>query len=255
MPGQVVIVHPSKDVLIEAVADRFISTVSGLQVSSGDDLHVCLTGGSVGIAVLAAAARPRADTTVDWERVHFWWGDERWVPSGHADRNDQQAADAFLDRVPVPRANIHRFPASDEIEFEVAADAYAAELRAHAADGASAPVFAITFLGVGPDGHVASLFPHHEQLDATESVVAVHDSPKPPPERLSLTLPVLNASTRVWLAIAGADKASAVGLALAGANLHLVPVAGVQGREETVFFMDADAATDVPRDLIVDGSR
>ena len=112
------------------------------------------------------------------------------------------------------------------------------------------PRFDVTFLGVGPDGHIASLFPERSGIrerDAT--VIPVRNSPKPPPERLSLTLPVINSSVRVWLVLAGADKASALGLTLAGASLNEVPAAGVEGTSSTLFFVDADATAEVPESL------
>src|SRR5690606_12369918 len=110
------------------------------------------------------------------------------------------------------------------------------------------------FLGVGPDGHVASLFPRRGELEDVGTVVVVRDSPKPPPERLSLTMPVIKSAQRIWLVVAGQDKASALGLALAGASVHLVPVAGVRRQLETIFFVDNDAAVDVPRELIKDAN-
>jgi 6-phosphogluconolactonase len=98
---------------------------------------------------------------------------------------------------------------------------------------------------------VASLFPEHAQVRETERVVVAEtDSPKPPPQRLSLTLPVINSSDRIWLVLAGSDKASALGLALAGANVNDVPAAGAEGRLRTVFFVDQDAAAEVPESLI-----
>jgi 6-phosphogluconolactonase len=247
-----VVVHDSKDDLVTAVAERFVSIVRALHEGKSV-VHVCLTGGTVGTAVLAAIAEDSQAASVEWHRVHFWWGDERWLPAGDVERNDKQAQDALISRIDVPQGNVHRFPASDGgLDLDAAALNYADELRGHADAEGAAPAFDITFLGVGPDGHVASLFPHFDQVNSEEAVVSVSNSPKPPPERLSLTLPVINASDRVWLALAGADKASPIGLALAGASPNLVPVAGVKGRLETVFFVDTEAATDVPHELIVD---
>ena len=131
---------------------------------------------------------------------------------------------------------------------------YAQEIADHSPANASMPHFDITFLGMGPDGHIASLFPERGGIRERElSVISVRNSPKPPPERLSLTLPVINSSARVWLVVAGADKASALGLTLAGASLNEVPAAGVEGRRKTLFFVDSDAAQEVPEDLIVTG--
>jgi 6-phosphogluconolactonase len=104
---------------------------------------------------------------------------------------------------------------------------------------------------VGPDGHIASLFPDRPGIRETErTVIAVRDSPKPPPERLSLTRPVINGSARIWLVLSGTDKASALGLALAGASYTEVPAAGAKGRKRTVFFVDRDASSEVPESLI-----
>jgi 6-phosphogluconolactonase len=149
-------------------------------------------------------------------------------------------------------AQIKSYPArGDYADIEAAARAYERELADAAPEGRDYPRFDITFLGVGPDGHIASLFPEHASLHESERmVIAETDSPKPPPERLSLTLPVINSSDRVWLVLAGSDKASALGLALAGASVDDVPAAGAQGRKRTVFFVDQAAAAEVPENLI-----
>ncbi len=246
-----VLVHPDRDALVASVAARFLTKTADVVDGNGGG-HVCLTGGSVGIAVLAAAAGSPARNAVDWSKVHFWWGDERWVARDSDERNEKQARASFLDHLAVPEANVHPFASSDDgLSLDEAADAYARELAAYGADGVPYPRFDITFLGVGPDGHIASLFPDREGIRETErSVIAVRNSPKPPPERLSLTRPVLNASARIWLVLAGADKASALGLALAGASYSEVPAAGAKGRKRTVFFVDRDAAAEVPESLI-----
>lgn len=253
-PHRQVIVHESKNELVASVAARFISEVVTLQ-SQQSQVSVCLTGGSVGIGVLAAVAESPLRNTINWGRIDVWWGDERWVPAHHADRNAQQAWDALLGGVDIPEANLHVFPASDSgLSLDEAAVRYADELREAAVDGDDAVKFDLMFLGVGPDGHVASLFPRRGELEDVGTVVAIRDSPKPPSERLSLTMPVIKGAQRIWLVVAGQDKASALGLALAGASVHLVPVAGVRGQLETIFFVDNDAAVDVPRDLIKDAN-
>ncbi|MFF2390257.1 6-phosphogluconolactonase [Agromyces sp. NPDC058104] len=246
-----VLVHPDKATLAGAVAARFITKTLDL-LDAQPIVHIVLTGGSMGSAVLEAVASSPARMSLDWSRVHFWWGDERWVPAGDADRNDRQSHEALLDDLDLPAENLHPFPASDSgLTLDEAAAAYAAELAEHAAEGLEHPVFDITFLGVGPDGHIASLFPHRSGIAVTDqTVIAVRESPKPPPERLSLTRPVINSSQRVWMVLAGADKASALGLALAGASRDEVPVAGIKGRRRTVFFVDGDAAAEVPEALI-----
>ena len=244
-----VLVHADRAALAGAVAARFLTKMIDL-LDEQTDVHIVLTGGSVGIEVLAAISAHPGRDQIDWSRVHVWWGDERWVPSGHADRNDQQARAALLDHVAVIPENVHPFPASDDgIDLETAAVRYCDELLA--TGNGSFPTFAITFLGVGSDGHIASLFPERDGPRATEcGVIAVHDSPKPPPGRLTLTLPLLNRSERIWLVLAGADKAAALGLALAGAAVADVPVGGVLGTKRTVFFVDHEASSQVPESLI-----
>lgn len=238
-----VLVHPDATSLIASVAARFLTKVIDL-LDEHETIDICLTGGTAGTGVLAAVAENPAREGIDWSRVDFWWGDERYLPRGDAERNETQARAALLDMLAQPAANIHPFPAEGEhATIEDAAAAYADEL--------GDTVFDITFLGVGADGHIASLFPDHPSVrETTAKVVAERESPKPPPQRLSLTLPVINASERIWLVLAGADKAGALGLALADANVASVPVAGVQGRKRTVFFVDQEAAAEVPEGLI-----
>ena len=251
-----VLVHQNKQALAGSVAARFLTNMVDV-LHEQDEANVVLTGGSVGIAVLAAINESAARDTIDWSRVNFWWGDERWVPRADPERNELQARNALLNHIDVPPANIHAFGASDDLPstdddaLEAAAQRYAAELQANAPEGAQFPRFDVTFLGVGPDGHVASLFPHRSGIrERDASVVCVRDSPKPPADRLTLTRSVLNSSDRVWLVLAGSDKASALGLALAGASRDEVPAAGIKGRHYTVFFVDSDAAAQVPENLI-----
>ena len=253
-----VIVHEDRRSLATGVADRFFDLLAEV-LATKPTAQLVLTGGTVGAEVLAAiAASPRLHS-LDWNRVEFWWGDERWLPSGDPERNDTLADEALLTVLvedgTLDPARIHRAPASDgSLGLDAAARHYADELAQHAADGASVPDFDLVFLGVGPDGHVASLFPDREGIRVTEAtVIAVRESPKPPPERLSLTLPAINGADRVWLCLAGADKAAALGLALAGASTVDVPAAGVAGRLRTVFFIDSAATADVSPDLLAEG--
>jgi len=248
-------VHSDVAELERVAASRFLRKLAQAIADFGE-ATVVLTGGTVGIGVLAAVNADPARDDFPWDRLNVWWGDERWVPKDSPDRNERQARKALLDHVPLDPARIHPFPASDEgLTLDEAADAYAAELLAHAPRGQSLPAFDVTFLGVGPDGHIASLFPESEGIRERErTVVAVRNSPKPPPERLSLTLPVINSSARVVIVLAGADKASVLGLALAGASQIEVPVAGVLGRRRTLFHVDAAGAAEVPQNLIDPGA-
>lgn len=251
MSSRRVIVLPDKAQLAEGVANRFVGRLAQL-TQEGRDIHVSLTGGSMGSAVLSAAAEHGWASNIDWSLVHFWWSDERFVPRADPERNAGQARAALLDRVGVPAENIHEPAATDDgVTLDDAAEAYAAELARFGAESRPWPAFDVCFLGVGPDGHIASLFPDRgEVLVTDQAVLPVRESPKPPPERVTFTLPVINTSTDIWMVVAGADKASALGLMLAGAGPASVPAAGAEGTSDTVLFVDQEAAANVPEDLI-----
>lgn len=246
-----VVVETTPGAVAERVADRFLTRLRA-RTRNGRIAHVALTGGSMGGAVLRATLEHPRAANIDWSLVHFWWGDERWVARDDADRNAVQSRAALLDHITVPPENIHETAAAGEgMTLDEAAEAYAAELAQFGTDENPWPSFAVCFLGVGPDGHIASLFPDRPEVTVTDAaVLPVRNSPKPPPERITLTRPVLNASKRVWLVLTGADKASALGLALAGASYTSVPAAGAKGRKRTVFFVDDAAASEVSPDLI-----
>lgn len=235
----------------QAVAETFIETLSDA-LAHQDYAHVVLTGGSMGIRSLEAiAAHPRL-LDLDWSRVHIWWGDERWVPAESEDRNDKQADDALLSRLPLNPDKIHRMPAAGAgIDLDQAALSYADELyRVHGGTARRTPEFDILLLGVGPDGHIASLFPGHAQVyDKAEGAVPVYDSPKPPAERISLTLPTINRAKHVWFVAAGPDKATAVHLALRGLWFVDLPASGAKGTLSTRWFVDELAAAELDDDL------
>jgi 6-phosphogluconolactonase len=233
------------------VAKRLVSRLV-TWTELGRTVHLSLTGGSTGTATLrAVGAHPDRDS-VDWSLVHFWWSDERFVPRDDPERNAVPARAALLDLIDVPAENVHEMAASDDgIDLDEGARAYAAELARFGTADQAWPSFDVCLLGVGPDAHIASLFPDRAEITITDaSTAAVRDSPKPPPERITVTRPVINSSKRVWMALAGADKASALGLALAGASYTSVPAAGAKGRKRTVLFVDTAAAAEVPPELI-----
>ncbi|WP_374999335.1 6-phosphogluconolactonase [Aeromicrobium sp. CTD01-1L150] len=222
--------------LAEAIARRLEDRIATIQ-SERRRPRVVLTGGTI---ALAAYERLRADRA-DWADVELWFGDERFVPAGHEDRNDRQAADAFLRRLAVPTEHVHSMPAHGcDQSLAEAADQYAQTLP----DGP----FDLVLLGMGPDGHVASLFPGFAQLHESErDVVEVFGSPKPPPERISLTFRALNRTEAVWFLVAGDGKAGAVARALAAdGSLEETPARGVRGSAETLWLLDADAASGLP---------
>ncbi|MBO9567461.1 MAG: 6-phosphogluconolactonase [Cellulomonas iranensis] len=245
-----VLVHPDADVLAAAAAARLLTRLVDLQ-SHRSPVHVVLTGGTVGIATLRAVADSPVRDAVDWSGVHLWWGDERFLPAGDADRNETQARAALIDALgdALPAANVHAVPGpSDDVpDGEAAARAYAAELRAHADDDGLAPRFDVLLLGMGPDGHVASLFPERSSLyEANLLVVAEHDSPKPPSQRVSLTFPLIRSAREVWVVAAGAEKAPAVARALAGDDVRTTPAAAARGQERTLWLVDVASAAELP---------
>ena len=248
MTGPLVVVHPDAETLALGTAARLLLRLMDAQ-SVHQPVHVGLTGGGMGTRVLAAVAASPLRDAVDWTGVHVWWGDERFLPAGDPERNETQARAALLDALPLPPENVHAAPPADAVASpDDAAVAYAAELARFAADGDDAgpavPAFDVLMLGVGPDGHVASLFPGQATLGVVDrTTVGVTDSPKPPPERVSLTLPAIEAAQEVWLIVAGADTADAVQRALAGEDPTAIPASAVRGRSRTLWLLDVDAAS------------
>jgi len=250
-PRRDVVVHPDADLLAHTTAARLLVTLVDAQAHHAP-LHVVLTGGTVGIATLAAVAASPVRDAVDWSQVHLWWGDERFLPDGDADRNETQARAALLDALgpALPDGNVHAVPAPSAAvpTPEVAAEAYAAELARYADDGATVPAFDVLLLGMGPDGHVASLFPGHPALGVSgHATVGVHGSPKPPPLRVSLTFDAIRAAREVWIVAAGAEKSAAVASALSNASVTTTPAAGAVGLDATLWLIDAAASDRLPR--------
>jgi 6-phosphogluconolactonase len=233
-------VHDSAEALATAVAGELLTRLADAQ-AGGAVPQIGLTGGSIADAVHRELGRLSGASDVDWSRVVIWWGDERFVAPDSPDRNAGQARAAFLSGVGTDPANVHEMPSTaDAPDVEAGAVAYSDALHEYGVGE-----FDVLMLGVGPDGHVASLFPGFPQLDVDDRIaVGVTDSPKPPPERISLTFPALNRSRAVWFLVSGDDKAGAVARALAeGTDLHDCPASGVSGTEETIWFLDGPAAS------------
>lgn len=239
-----VVVHRSAELLAAAAAARLVTTLVDAQ-ADGRVPAVVLTGGGTGIGVLAALRDAPARDAVDWRRVDIFWGDERFVPLDDDERNEKQARAALLDSVPVDPARVHAMAASDG-EFGDDVDAAAAAYTDLVADR---PGFDVVLLGMGPEGHVASVFPESPAVYDERSVVAVRNCPKPPPTRISLTLPAIRTATEVWIMTTGVEKAPAVAMALGGAGEVALPVAGATGRARTLFLLDREAASRLPGEL------
>jgi 6-phosphogluconolactonase len=253
--SQQVVVHATAELVAATAAARLAVRLIDVQNARGT-ASVVLTGGRTGIAVLEQLRNSPARDGVDWSRVDLYWGDERFLPPGDPERNDTQARAALLDHVPVRPERVHPMPAADERwrgALDDAADAYAAELaeRTSPEDHGPVPRFDVCMLGVGEEGHVGSIFPSSPAVYETErAVVAVHNSPKPPPARITLTLPAMRRSDEVWLLTTGESKAAAVAMALSGAGEVQLPAAGARGRRRTLWILDRAAAGKLPRDLI-----
>lgn len=253
MSRPAVLVHHTPDELAQAVCGRLITSLVDVQ-STGRVPHWVLTGGTIADKIHAAVAASPARGAVDWSRVELWWGDERFLPDGDPDRNETQARKALLDELPLDPHRVHPMAASDAVDDDPdrAASEYAETLRraARPEDHAQVPTFDVLMLGVGPDGHIASLFPERPALYETErTAVAVRNSPKPPPTRVTLTMPVLQRAREVWFVVSGEEKSHAAHLALSGAGQVQIPAAGPKGLQRTLWMLDKAAASQLPPDL------
>jgi 6-phosphogluconolactonase len=239
--GNEVLVHGGPDEVAEALAARLMARLVEIQREFRIP-QIGMTGGRIAIKAYKRLADEGARSAVDWSRVELWWSDERFVPAGHADRNDTQVLDLLVAPLQFSSDRVHPMPARDaDLDLDQAAEDYARAL--------GSTVFDVCLLGMGPDGHVASIFPEHPSSYESGDVIAVRSSPKPPPERISLTLPVLNRSREVWFLVSGSDKAAAVKMALLGAGPVQIPAAGVSAVERTLWLLDRDAASELPADL------
>ncbi|CAN5287037.1 6-phosphogluconolactonase [soil metagenome] len=228
--------------LARRVGARLLERMAAIQASGGV-ASIALTGGTIADELHRELVRLTPTSGVDWSRVDIWWGDERFVPAGSEDRNARQAAAALLDHVGVNPARVHEMPAAGSGDLTAAVRAVEMEVRTHGSG-----MFDVVMLGVGPDGHVASLFPGQPTLDVDDAIaVGVSDSPKPPPQRISLTFAALNRTRATWFLVSGSGKAEAVARAHGGADPHDLPANGAHGTEETVWFLDEAAASALRR--------
>ncbi len=246
------------DQLSATLADELFQLLDA-KLAVKQTVTVVLTGGTMGISLLSSLADHPRLLSLDWHRVRLLWGDERWVPRSHADRNSLQAEQALLKKLPLKPELVLPIPASDSgLTIAAAAEQYATTVQSViAGDGID-----LVLLGVGPDGHVASIFPGHKTPDQP-AAYPVLDSPKPPAERITLSLPALRSAAEVWLLFSGESKRDpleksyaellrSAGYLSAGylseGDLSEgdlpggpLPVARVSGRERTVVFADAAA--------------
>jgi 6-phosphogluconolactonase len=233
-----IIVLPDGPALAAEVAARALPLLASAQ-GAGGRAALALTAGSIMEQVWDALPAAPEARSVDWSRVDVYWGDERFVPHDSADRNDVPAEQGLFSTDPFSGAHRFSMPASDSgVDLDAAAGEYARVIEGVHLD--------LVLLGVGPDGHCCSLFPGHPGLDATEPIVPVRNSPKPPPDRLSFSYGTLNGADEIWVVASGSGKAVALATALREGDRVKTPVAGAQGRSRTLWLLDQDAAAQLP---------
>lgn len=235
-------VLPDRDAVAREGADRFVDSARAA-IDARGIFRVALSGGTTPAAVYPVlAAEPRV-SRVDWSRVEFFWGDERAVPPDDPESNFGLAYRLLISKLPNVRPDrIHRMPA-EATDLDAAALAYESELRlAFGARGDEPPVFDLIWLGLGPDGHTASLFPGSRALRITDRWVAANWAPARQMWRMTLTYPVINAAREILFLATGENKANAIRHIRRGRSP--LPAARVQGRR-VVWLLDAAAAGEV----------
>ena len=219
---------PDPATVAEATADRFVA-VARSAIAARDVCRVAFSGGTTPKQVYPLLLEPHRRDAVDWSHVEFFWGDERAVPPDHPDSNFGAAYQALIAQLPDVRADrIHRMPA-EAPDIDAAALSHESELRlAFGARGSEPPAFDLIWLGMGPDGHTASLFPGTLAIEEDERWVVGNWVPSLDTWRMTLTYPVLNAGRRVMFVVTGADKADALRAIRAGGSG--LPAEAVTGR-------------------------
>ena len=234
-------IFPDGDALSRAALDELLRIVSDAVKDRGR-FSIALAGGHTPAKLYQMWAQGgKGGMRTPWERVHLFWGDERYVPHDDPSSNYRMARESLIAHVPIPANNVHAMP-TDAPQPEKAADAYEAELRRFF--GAGPPAFDLQLLGLGVEGHTASLFPASRALEEKERWVAAVVAPAKPPQRLTLTLPVLNQARNTFFLVVGEDKrkimAALRGKTSAGPSPY--PAARIQPSGPVVWFLDKAAA-------------
>jgi 6-phosphogluconolactonase len=240
LPG--VWVCPSAEELARTAARRFVDW-AWQSIARDGQFHVALSGGSTPQALFRVLASQEFRGQIDWPRVQLFWGDERAVPPDDPESNYGMTRRELLVRVPIPGANVHRMEAEDP-NMGRAAHHYEAVLRRYLPlDDRGFPVFHLVFLGMGAEGHTASLFPGSRLLKETSRWVSTPMVAKLGKRRMTLTLPVLDAAQRVVFLVAGSEKAAILREVLLGHPTPPLPAQMVQPRNgERIFLVDEAAA-------------
>lgn len=233
--------------LSEAAAHEFVRCACEAIAARGR-VTVALSGGSTPRRLYQLLAKEPFRDLVDWRRVELFWGDERCVLPDHPDSNYRMAREAMLDRLPILAEHIHRIEAERADRDAAARDYEAVIARVFGiAAGAEPPTFDLILLGLGPDGHTASLFPHTQALEETKRWVVANPVPQLNTNRLTLTRPILNRAREVQFLVAGGDKAERLAEVLAGpADSKRLPSQSIQPDGQLVWLVDRAAATRLP---------
>jgi len=228
--------YPQTEALVQAAVLDFFAMLD----DCGAPCHIALAGGSTPRRFYRALAEAGAER--DWSGVHFWFGDERAVPADHPDRNYRMARETLFDHLPIPTSNIHPIPVPDEVTAATLAEAareYETALQQLPQEEAM-PCFDLVLLGMGEDGHTASLFPGTGAVDESQRKVMAVYVPQLSAWRLTLTLPVLNAARHVWVMVTGAAKAPVLHQVLAHREPSL-PIQRVHPQAGIDWYVDAAA--------------
>ncbi len=248
-PGPSDVFVNDKDALVEQSAQLAVDKIAEA-VNLRGIAHIVMTGGRTGTAVAARIGELLQESSaISPSAIHVWWGDERFVPAKSDERNDRPAISSLATGAGIPVYNVHTMPSSDVgMGLDEAAAWYGQQLSTMGADIAfsdesDASFFDVVLLGMGEDGHVASLFPEHPDASVvTALAIPVRNSPKPPPERISLTWPMLNSTRHVVFLVAGQDKAEPAARAHAGIDPAATPASAVRGTVSTTWFLDPASA-------------
>jgi len=250
MSARIVRIFPDVEALSKAAAAEFVRC-AGETVAARGRFTVALSGGSTPKRLYQLLTTEPYRSQIDWGRVEIFWGDERCVPPDHKDSNYRMAREAMLTQLPIPAEHIHRLEA-ERADREAAARDYEAVLARvfGVSSGGEPPALDLILLGMGPDGHTASLFPHTQALDETRHWVVPNHVPQLNTDRLTLTRPILNRGREVLFLVAGADKAERLVEVLAGpADPKRLPSQSIQPEGQLVWFVESAAAARLPSSL------
>jgi 6-phosphogluconolactonase len=240
-----IIICPNAADLGRQAAERFTG-LAGQAIHDTGRFTVALSGGSTPRNLYELLAEPGYAERVAWEHVHFFWGDERCVPPDHPESNYRMVRAALLSKISLPDANTHRMAGEKEPQF-AAAEYEKTLVNFFSLEPGEWPRFDLMLLGVGEDGHTASLFPGSDALEIRESLVMASHLERLNANRLTLTLPVINHAARIWFLAAGASKAAIVGEIFKDQAASRYPAARVKPKDgRLTWFISQDAATDLP---------